>query len=248
MSDSNGATPHDRDKSGQRRIYRDVTIGTIYLKIADGVFVLERSLGIPYSVCHRPEKFDGRYTRQLLFHISLQPCGALTNVLSLCVVDTKWQSAPATFTRHHIEYRYGSFPQHAAEAIHKLPDLQPVLPRNPNEETRDLIHQLDYPTLTLLAKRYHNFGCSHDQIRERLRVSPSAISAYFSNNSTHKKLEDFMRAQLFEKLPVEEIRPLVLLARNPPRHHAVALRLDPATDGLFVLGNNTVVTSIKQVL
>ncbi|KAG0260578.1 H(+)-transporting V1 sector ATPase subunit A [Linnemannia exigua] len=168
-----GATPHDRDKSNQRRTYKDVPIATIYPKIAEGVFILARSLGIPYAVTYKPAK-----------------------------------------TRGH----------------------------NP-EETRVLIRQLDYPTLSLLAKRYHNFEYSHDHIRERLRVSSIVISAYLANKGNNKKLENFVRDQLFEKMPVEEIRPLVLLTRNPSRHHSVALRLDPVSDGLFVLVNNAVVAS-----
>ncbi|KAG0029788.1 hypothetical protein BGZ82_007732 [Podila clonocystis] len=171
VSDNNGATPHDRDKSSQSRSYKEVPIATIYPKIAEGVFILARSLA------PRP------------------PIGATPN---------------------------------------------------PDEETRALIHQLDYPTLTLLAKRYHNFDYSRGQIQERLRVSSDATSAYFANKGNNEKLENFIRAQVFEKLPVEEIRPLVLLTRNPSRHHAVTLRLDPATDGLFVLGNNAVVASRDQ--
>ncbi|KAF9994740.1 hypothetical protein BGZ80_007735, partial [Entomortierella chlamydospora] len=177
--------------------------------------------------------------------IKLRPCHALTNVLSLCAVDTKWQPAPVTFTRHHIEYRYGPFNQDVVTAILKLPDLPLVLPQNP-KETHALIYQLDYPTLTLLAKKYHNFDYNYDQIRERLGVSRVAISAYFANKGNNEKLENFMRAQIFKKMPIKEIRPLVLLARNPSQHHAVALRLDPTTDGLFVLGNNAIVTSRNQ--
>ncbi|KAF9115968.1 H(+)-transporting V1 sector ATPase subunit A [Mortierella sp. 14UC] len=237
-----GATPHDRDKSSQRRTYKEVPIATIYPKIAEGVFILARSLGIPYAVTYNPAKTRGHVRCQQIFHVRLQPCRALTNVLSLCAVDTKWQPAPVTFTRHHIEYRYGSFNQDVVAAIHKLPDLPLVPPQNP-EETRVLIRQLDYPTLSLLAKRYHNFEYSHDHIRERLRVSSIVISAYLANKGNNKKLENFVRDQLFEKMPVEEIRPLVLLTRNPSRHHSVALRLDPASDGLFVLGNNAVVAS-----
>ncbi|KAK3811376.1 MAG: homing endonuclease-domain-containing protein [Linnemannia elongata] len=243
LIDSDGCCTKQRNSHS--RIYHDVTIATIYPKIAEGVFVLARSLGIPYSVCHKPAKFDGRHTQKLLYHIGLQPCSALTNVLSLCAVDTKWQSAPVTFIRYHIEYRYGFFHQDVVDAIHKLPDLPPVLPLNP-DETRALVRQLDYPTLTLLAKRYHNFDYSRDQMHERLRVSNAVICAYFSNKGNNEKMETFMRSQIFEKLPAEWIRPLVLLTRNPSRHHAVTLSLEPATDGLFVLGNNAVVTS-KQV-
>ncbi|KAF9203056.1 H(+)-transporting V1 sector ATPase subunit A [Podila verticillata] len=238
VSDSGGATPHDRDKANQRRIYRDVTIATIYYKVAEGVFVLARSLGILYSACHIQQKSHGQYTQKPICHIKLQPCSALTNILSLCAVDTKWQPAPVKFTHHHIEYRYVSFNQDVVTAIHKLPDL----PSNP-EETRALMSQLDYPTLTLLATRYHNFDFSRDQIHERLSVPNNAISAYFANKGDNDKLKNFMRDQVFEKLPIEVIHALVLLARNPSNHHAVALTLDPATDGLFVLGNNAVVTS-----
>lgn len=110
-----------------------------------------------------------------------------------------------------------------------------------------MIHQLDYPTLTLLAKRYHNFDYSRDQILERLRVPAVAIAAYFANKGNNEKLDTLMRSQVFEKMPVEEIRPLVLLTPNPPRHHAVTLRLDLATDGFFVLGNNAAVASREQV-
>ncbi|KAF9342152.1 H(+)-transporting V1 sector ATPase subunit A, partial [Mortierella sp. AD094] len=158
VSDSNGATPHDRDKSSQCRIYKRVPVATIYPKIAEGVFVLARSLGISYSVCHMPAKSHGQCTHKPICHIGLLPCHALTNVLSLCAVDTKWQPAPVNFTRHHIEYRYGAFHQGVVDAIRRLSDLPPVPPQNPDEETRALIHQLDYSTLTLLAKRYHNFG------------------------------------------------------------------------------------------
>ncbi|KAG0254844.1 hypothetical protein BGZ95_005920 [Linnemannia exigua] len=111
------------------------------------------------------------------------------------------------------KYRYGTFHQDIVDAICKLPDLPPALPQSLDDETDALIYQLDYPTLTLLAKR---------------------------NN---EKLENFIRAQVSEKLPIEWIRPLMLLACNPSLHHAVALTLDPATDGLFVLGNNAVVAS-----
>ncbi|KAF9556636.1 H(+)-transporting V1 sector ATPase subunit A [Mortierella alpina] len=246
VSDSNGATPHDRDKSGQCRIYKRAPITTVYPKIAEGVFVLARSLGIPYSVSYRPAWVHGDKARQQGFRIKLQPCSALTNILSLCAVDTKWQSAPLTFARHHIEYRYGTFCQEVVAAVHKLPDLPPELPLN-QEETTALVRQLDYPTLALLAKRYQNFGHSHKQVRERLGVSSTITSAYFSNKRNDKKLENFMRAQVSEKLSIEEIRRLVLLTRNPSRHHAVALSLDPATDGLFVLGNNAVVTSREQL-
>ncbi|KAF8982895.1 hypothetical protein BGZ52_001415, partial [Haplosporangium bisporale] len=55
-----------------------------------------------------------------------------------------------------------------------------------------------------------------------------------------------MRAQVPEKLPVELICQLVLLTRNPSCHCAVTLRLDPATNGLFVLGNNAIVASREQ--
>ncbi|KAF8930221.1 H(+)-transporting V1 sector ATPase subunit A [Haplosporangium gracile] len=237
-----GATPHDRDKSSQRRTYKEVPIATIYPKIAEGVFILTRSLGIPYAVTYDPAKTKGHGRSQQVFRVRLQPCRALTNVLSLCAVDTKWQPAPVTFIRHHIEYRYGSFNQDLVAAIHKLPDLPLVLLQNP-EETRALIRQLDYPTLSLLAKRYHSFGYSHNHIRERLRVSFTVISAYLANKGNNKKLENFMRDQLFQKMPAEEIHPLVLLTRNPPRHHSVTLRLDPASDGLFVLGNNVIVAS-----
>ncbi|KAF9324988.1 H(+)-transporting V1 sector ATPase subunit A [Podila minutissima] len=238
-----GATPHDHDKASQRRIYHDVTIATIYPKIAEGVFVLARSLGISYSACHMPAKSRGQYTQKPICHIGLLPCHALTNVLSLCAVDTKWQRAPVNFTRHHIEYRYGAFHQGVVDAIHRLSDLPSVLPQNPDEETRALIHQLDYSTLTLLAKRYQNFGYSRDQIHERLSVPINAISAYLANKGDNEKLDNFMRDQVFEKLPIEVIRRLVLLAHNPHSHHAIALTLDPASDGLFVLGNNAVVTS-----
>lgn len=246
VSDSNGATPHDRDKSSQCRIYKQVSIATIYPKIADGVFVLARSLGIPYSVSYRPARAHGHGAHQQLFNIKLQPCSALTNVISLCAVDTKWQPAPLTFTRHHIEYRYGLFRQDVVAAISMLPDLPPVLPVNP-DETHALVRQLDYPTLALLAKRYHNFDHSQLQIRERLGVSFIATSAYFANKGNNEKLDNFMRDQVSKKLPVEEIRRLVLLTRNPSLHHAVTLSLDPATDGLFVLGNNVVVASSEQV-
>ncbi|CAO3568649.1 unnamed protein product [Mortierella alpina] len=246
VSDSNGATPHDRDKSSQCRIYKRAPITTVYPKIAEGVFVLARSLGIPYSISYRPAWIHGDRARQQVFRIKLQPCSALTNILSLCAVDTKWQSAPLTFARHHIEYRYGTFCQEVVAAVHKLPDLPPEKPLSPDEITA-LVRQLDYPTLALLAKRYHNFGHSHKQIREILGVSSTITSAYFSNKRNDKKLENFMRAQVSEKLSIEEIRRLVLLTRNPSRHHAVALSLDPATDGLFVLGNNTVVTSREQM-
>jgi hypothetical protein len=241
-----GATPHDRDKSSQSQSYNEAPIATIYPKIAEGVFILARSLGIPYSVSYEPAGYGGRACQEM-FRIKLRPCSALTNVLSLCAVDTKWQPAPVTFTRHHIEYRYGFFNQDVVAAVHKLPDLPSELPQNPDEETRALIRQLDYPTLTLLAKRYHNFDFSRDQIHERLRVSTATITAYFSNKGNNEKMEDFLRDLVFEKLPVEVIRPLVPLIRNPSRHHAVALRLDIATDGLFILGNNAVVASREQV-
>ncbi|KAF9325100.1 H(+)-transporting V1 sector ATPase subunit A [Podila minutissima] len=245
-SDSNGATPHDRDKSSQCRIYKRVPIATIYPKISEGVFVLARSLGIPYSVSYLPAGTYSNRACQKVLRIKLQPCSALTNVLSLYAVDTKWQPAPLTFTRHHIEYRYGTFRQDVVAAIQGLPDLPPVLPLN-LDETNALVRQLNYLTLALLAKRYHNFSHSHKQIRERLGVSSTITSAYFANKGNNEKLENFMRAQVSEKLPVEEIRRLVLLTRNSFRHHAVTLSLDPATDGLFVLGNNAVVTSRAQV-
>lgn len=163
-------------------------------------------------------------------------------------MDKKWQPAPVIWTRHHIEYRYGLFSQDIVAAVHKLPNIPSVLLQNPDKETQALIYQLDYPTLTLLAKRYHNFDYSRDQIHGRLRVLPNAISAYFAGKGNNEKLENFMRAQVFEKLPMEEIRSLVLLTRKQSCHHAVALKLDPATDGLFVLGNNAVVASRAQVL
>ncbi|KAF9118082.1 hypothetical protein BGW39_001493 [Mortierella sp. 14UC] len=223
--------------------FTTMTVATIYPNIAEGVFVLARSLGISYSVCHMPAKSHGQYTHKPICHIGLLPCHALTNVLSLCAVDTKWQPAPVNFTRHHIEYRYGAFHQDVANAIHSLPDFPTVPPQNPDEETRALIHQLNYSTLTLLVKRYHNFGYSRGQIHERLSVPIAAISAYLANKGDNEKLKNSMRDQVFEKLPIEVIRPLVLLARNPSSHHAVALTLDPVTDGLFVLGNNAVVSS-----
>ncbi|KAF9994468.1 H(+)-transporting V1 sector ATPase subunit A, partial [Entomortierella chlamydospora] len=163
MNNNHGAAPHDRDKSSQSQIYKEVSIATIYPKIAEGVFILARSMDIPYSVCYRPAGTSGHVTRQQVTLIKLRPCHALTNVLSLCAVDTKWQPAPVTFTRHHIEYRYGPFNQDVVTAIHKLPDLPLVLPQNP-EETHALIYQLDYPTLALLAKKYHNFDYNYDQI------------------------------------------------------------------------------------
>jgi len=101
-------------------------------------------------------------------------------------VDTKWHAAPATFTRYYIDYRYGLFNQDVAAAIHKLYDLPPAHPLNP-EETRALVVQLDYPTLAPFAKRYHNLNYSQDDIRERLGVSRD-----------NKKLENFMKAQVFE--------------------------------------------------
>ncbi|KAG0377718.1 hypothetical protein BGX24_005553 [Mortierella sp. AD032] len=149
--------------------------------------------------------------------------------------------------RDKAKYRYGAFHQDVVNAIHSLPDLPTVPPQNPDEETRALIHQLNYSALTLLAKRYHNFGYSRGQIHEILSVPIAAISAYLTNKGDNEKLKNFMRDQVFEKLPIEVIRPLVLLARNPSSHHAVALAQDPVTDGLFVLGNNAVVSS-KQVL
>ncbi|KAF9200864.1 H(+)-transporting V1 sector ATPase subunit A, partial [Podila verticillata] len=59
VSDSNGATSHDRDKSSQCRIYKRAPITTVYPKIAEGVFVLARSLGIPHSVSYRPAWIHG---------------------------------------------------------------------------------------------------------------------------------------------------------------------------------------------
>ncbi|KAF9926918.1 H(+)-transporting V1 sector ATPase subunit A [Mortierella alpina] len=182
--DSNGATPHHRDKSQQSRLYQDVTIVTIYLAIAEGVFILARSHGIPYSSSRSPARFS---RNQPLYHIGLQPSSALTNILSLCAVDTKWQPASITFVRHHIEYRYGLLHQEVVDAIHRMPNIPAALPRNQDEETRALINQSDYPTLTLLGKRYHNFDHNHDQIHERLGLSTSAISAYFSSKGYNKK-------------------------------------------------------------
>ncbi|KAG0279026.1 H(+)-transporting V1 sector ATPase subunit A [Linnemannia gamsii] len=228
VSNNYGPTPHDRDKSSQRRAYKEVQIATIYPKIAEGVYILARSLGIPYQVNYTPATTYGHIKRQQVFRIGLLPCSALTNVLSLCAVDTKWQPAPVTFTRHHIEYRYESFSQDIIAAVHDIPDLPSELPQNPNNETRSLIHR-------------------RGQIQERLRVSSIAASAYFANKRNNEKLENFIKGQVFEKLPLEEIRRLVLLTRRRSRHHVVALTLDPATDGFFVLGNNAVVASRDQL-
>ncbi|KAG0274596.1 H(+)-transporting V1 sector ATPase subunit A [Linnemannia exigua] len=118
------------------------------------------------------------------------------------------------------KYRYGAFHQDVVNAIHFLPDLPTVPPQNPDEETRALIHQLNYSTLTLLAKRYHNFGYN----REIELPSPPTLPT---------------KDQVFEKLPIEVIRPLVLLARNPSSHHAVALTLNPVTDGLLDIPDYT---------
>ncbi|KAF9322589.1 H(+)-transporting V1 sector ATPase subunit A [Podila minutissima] len=243
VTDINGSTPHHCDKSSQHRIYKGVPVATIYRKIADGVFVLARSLGISYSVAHRPGSIGEHGTHQPMFNIKLLPCRALTNVLSLCAVDTKWQLAPVTFTRHHIEYRYGLFHQDIVAAIHSLPDLPLVLPQNPVEDTRTLIQQLESSTLKLLAQRYSNFGLSYKEMNERLGVPLTTIAAYFSNKGNNDKLDRLLRDRVFEKIALEDIRRLVLLTRNRSRHHVVSLTLDPNTDGLFVLGNNAVVTS-----
>lgn len=243
VTDVHGSTPHGCDRSSQHRLYKGVPIATIYPKIADGVYVLARSLGISYSVAYRPASIDEHHTRQPLFSIKLLPCRALTNVVSLCAVDTKTQLAPVTFTRHHNEYRYGLFREDMVAAIHGLPNLSLVPPQNPVEITHILIQQLESSTLKLLAQRYRNFGLSHKEMNERLGVPLTTITAYFANKGNNEKLDSLLRDQILEKLSLEDIRRLVLRTRNQCRHHVVTLTLDPNTDGLFVLGNNAVVAS-----
>lgn len=243
VTDINGSTPHDCDKSSQHRICKGVPIATIYPKVADGVFILARSLGISYSVAYKPGSNGEHGTHQPIFNIKLLPCRALTNVLSLCAVDTKWQLAPVAFTRHHIEYRYGLFRQDSVADVYRLPDLPLVPPQNPVEDTHTLIRQLESSILKLLAQRYCNFGLIHREMNQRLGVPLTTITAYFANKRSNEKLDNLLRDQVFKKLPLEEIRRLVLLTRSRSRHHVVTLILDPNTDGLFVLGNNAVVAS-----
>jgi len=64
-----------------------------------------------------------------------------------------------------------------------------------------LIRQLDYPTLTLLAKRYYNFDHSRDQILVRLRVPAVAIAAYFANKGNNEKLDTLMRLRSSRRYP-----------------------------------------------
>ncbi|KAF9957629.1 H(+)-transporting V1 sector ATPase subunit A, partial [Mortierella alpina] len=208
-------------------------------------FLRGLGLGTPGSNC-RSERIDGSSIWQQATIIKLRPCSALSNILSLCIVDPKRQAAPGVFTRHHCEYRYSAFVDDVVRAIDQLPDLPPEPPRNPNDETRALIRQLGRSTLTLLVKRYQKFGLRGDQISERLGVPGGDVSAYLSNKREVKKMDTFFSNEILEKVPIQWIRPLVLLVRNPPRHHAVALSLDPETDGLFVLGNNAVVASREQ--
>ncbi|KAG9062156.1 H(+)-transporting V1 sector ATPase subunit A [Linnemannia hyalina] len=73
-SDNSGATPHDRDKSSQSQIYKKVPIATIYPKVAEGVFVLTRSLGIPYAAYYKPATSHIHTTTQQTTTIRLQPC------------------------------------------------------------------------------------------------------------------------------------------------------------------------------
>ncbi|KFH61872.1 hypothetical protein MVEG_12301 [Podila verticillata NRRL 6337] len=155
-------------------------------------------------------------------------------------MDLKWQPTPVTFTHHHIECRYGAYHQDIIADIHKLPDLPPQPPQNPVEITHALIRQLESSTLKLIAKIYCNFGLSHQEMNNRLGVLVYTIAAYFANKGNNKKLDNLLRDQVFEMLPLKEIHRLVLVTHNQSRHHVVSLILDPDTDGLFVLGNNTI--------
>ncbi|KAF9956749.1 hypothetical protein BGZ70_009790 [Mortierella alpina] len=141
------------------------------------------------------------------------------------------------------EYRYGLFREDMVSAIHGLPDLSLVPPENPVDITHTLIQQLESSTLKLLAQRYRNFGLSHKEMNESLRVPLTTITAYFANKANNETLDNLLRDRIFEKLSLEEIRRLVLLTRKRSRHHVTSLTLDPNTDGLFVLGNNAVVAS-----
>ncbi|KAF9369039.1 hypothetical protein CPC16_004850 [Podila verticillata] len=178
VTEVNGSTPHDCDKSSQHCNYKGVPIGTIYPKIADGVFVLAQSLSISYSVAYKP---------------------------GLCAMDLKWQPAPVTFTCHHIECRYGAFHQDIIADIHKLPDLPLQPPQNPVEITHASIQQLESSTLKLIAKIYCNFGLSHQEMNNRLGVLVYTIAAYFANKGNNKKLDNLLRDQVFEMLPLKEI-------------------------------------------
>ncbi|KAF9306245.1 H(+)-transporting V1 sector ATPase subunit A [Mortierella antarctica] len=201
---------------------------------------------VPYSVAYKEGWTNGVNTRQPTFTIKLLPCSATANILSLCAVTSKKMPAPTNFTRFRIEYRYSAFDLDLVTAIYNLHELPEVPPQNP-DMAQTVINQLHWLTLVLIAKRYQIFGYMKGELSVQYGVQTKVCTSFFSGKAENAKLVRFMKDQVFHRLPIEWLQLLLRKTRKPDRHPVVALTLDPSTDGLFVLGNNAVVTSREQV-
>ncbi|KAI8388774.1 uncharacterized protein BYT42DRAFT_246429 [Radiomyces spectabilis] len=97
----------NNDMKEAQRLYIQVIIISIYQDLATGVIALARSSSIKFSIGHT-EAHVNKYgmNMRFCFRITLMPCSALTNVLSLLSIPYKYRPAPAVVRRLPVEYRF----------------------------------------------------------------------------------------------------------------------------------------------